>query len=67
MNFLASNRTTIVASDILMERVEKYCKDKGITQTEFYNKAILNQLENEGDFSIRDELEAEEKEDKEEW
>ena len=57
---MASNRTTIVASDILMERVEKHCKDKGITQTEFYNKAILNQLENEGDFEVRDLLEEEE-------
>lgn len=43
-----------------MERVEKYCKEKGITQTEFYNKAILNQLENEGDFEVRDLLEEEE-------
>ena len=57
---MAVNRTTIVASDILMERVEKKCKEQGITQTEFYNKAILNQLENEGDFEVRDLLEEEE-------
>lgn len=55
-----ASRTTIVASDILMERVEKYCKDNSITQTEFYNRAILNQLENEGDFEVRDLLEEEE-------
>lgn len=55
-----ASRTTIVASDILMERVEKYCKEKSITQTEFYNKAILNQLENAGDFEVRDLLEEEE-------
>ena len=54
------SRTTIVASDLLMERVEKYCKNNSITQTEFYNKAILNQLENNGDFEIRDLLEEEE-------
>lgn len=54
------SRTTIVASDLLMERVEKYCKNNSITQTEFYNKAILNQLENDGDFEIRDLLEEEE-------
>ena len=54
------SRTTIVASDLLMERVEKYCKNNSITQTEFYNKAILNQLENGGDFEIRDLLEEEE-------
>ena len=57
---MAVSRTTIVASDLLMERVEKYCKSNFITQTEFYNKAILNQLENEGDFEIRDLLEEEE-------
>ena len=54
------SRTTIVASDLLMERVEKYCKNNSITQTEFYNKDILNQLENDGDFEIRDLLEEEE-------
>lgn len=54
------NRTTIVASAILMDRVDKYCKEKGCTQTEFYNKAILNQLENDGDFEVRDLLEEEE-------
>lgn len=54
------SRTTIVASDLLMERVEKFCKNNSITQTEFYNKAILNQLENYGDFEIRDLLEEEE-------
>lgn len=57
---MAVSRTTIVASDLLMERVEKYCKNNSITQTEFYNKAILNQLENDGDFEIRDLLEEEE-------
>ena len=57
---MAVSRTTIVASDLLMERVEKYCKNNSITQTEFYNKAILNQLENGGDFEIRDLLEEEE-------
>ena len=57
---MAVSRTTIVASDLLMERVEKFCKNNSITQTEFYNKAILNQLENDGDFEIRDLLEEEE-------
>lgn len=57
---MAVSRTTIVASDLLMERVEKYCKNNSITQTEFYNKAILNQLEKVGDFEIRDLLEEEE-------
>lgn len=57
---MAVKKTTIMTSDILVERVEKYCKNKGITLTEFYTKAILNQLENDGDFEIRDLLEEEE-------
>lgn len=57
---MAVSRTTVVANDLLMQRVEQYCKNKGITQTEFYNKAIINQLENAGDFEIRDLLEEEE-------
>lgn len=57
---MAVSRTTIIISDLLMERVEKYCKNNSMTQTEFYSKAILNQLENDGDFEIRDLLEEEE-------
>jgi hypothetical protein len=37
----------------LRERVEEHCKVRGIGLTEFYNKAIINQLETEGDFEIR--------------
>lgn len=52
-------RTTIMASDVLMERVEKHTKEIGEKLGDFYNRAILNQLENDGDFEIRDLVERE--------
>ena len=52
-------RTTIMASDVLMERVEKHTKENGEKLSDFYNRAILNQLENDGDFEIRDLVERE--------
>lgn len=47
-------RTTIVADDILIKRVAEFSESRGITMSEFFNRAILNQLEKEGDFEIRD-------------
>lgn len=52
-------RTTIMASETLMDRVAKHVKKTGENLTDFYNRAILNQLENDGDFEIRDTLEEE--------
>lgn len=52
-------RTTIMASETLMNRVAKHCAKTGEKLGDFYNRAILNQLENEGDFDIRDEVEEE--------
>jgi hypothetical protein len=44
-----------------MDRVESHVKkDPEDNITKFYNRAILNQLENEGDFEIRDIVEEEE-------
>ena len=56
---MAMSRTTIMASSILMERVDKHTKDTGESLGDFYNRAILNQLENDGDFEIRDLIEEE--------
>ena len=56
---MALERTTIMMSDVLMERVQKHVKKSGESLTDFYNRAILNQLEKDGDFEIRDELEGE--------
>lgn len=54
---MALERTTIMMSDVLAERVQKHIKKSGENLTDFYNRAILNQLENDGDYTIRDEWE----------
>lgn len=51
---MALERTTIMMSDVLMERVQSHVKKSGENLTDFYNRAILNQLENDGDYEIRD-------------
>lgn len=52
-------RTTIMASEKLMARVAEHTAKTGEKLGDFYNRAILNQLENDGDFEIRDEVERE--------
>ena len=52
-------RTTIMVSEKLMQRVAERTSETGEKLGDFYNRAILNQLENDGDFSIRDEVEDE--------
>lgn len=55
---LSVGRTTITAESLLMKRVEEHVsKSDNGNLTDFYNRAILNQLEKEGDFEIRDLLE----------
>ena len=56
---MALTRTTITASEALMNRVLTHTSKSGEKLTDFYNRAILNQLERDGDFEIRDEVEAE--------
>ena len=41
-------------SDVLQKRVSEHVEQKGGKLQDFYNSAILNQLEREGDFEIRD-------------
>lgn len=53
------SRTTITASSILIDRVGTHARQRGENLTAFYNRAILNQLENDGDFEIRDLVEEE--------
>jgi hypothetical protein len=48
------SRTTIMASDILMNRVKEQVGRTGEDLTDFYNRAIINQLERDGDFEVRD-------------
>ena len=54
---MAVARTTIMASEVLMGRVAQHTTKTGEKLGDFYNRAILNQLENDGDFTIRDEVE----------
>lgn len=54
------SRTTITASDKLMDRVNKHIAETGETLTSFINRALLNQLEKDGDFEIRDIVEVDE-------
>lgn len=56
---MALTRTTIMASEALMNRVLTHTSKSGEKLTDFYNRAILNQLERDGDFEIRDEVEEE--------
>lgn len=49
-------KTTIMANGLLIDRVREHIKERDESLTDFYNRAILNQLENDGDFSIRDEV-----------
>lgn len=45
---------TIMADEKLMERVQAHARKQGENLTEFYTRAIINQLENDGDFEVRD-------------
>lgn len=54
-----SERTTIMMSPVLKKRVEEVCLENQETLTDFYNSAIMNELERRGDFDIRDIIEGE--------
>lgn len=43
-----------MADPKLMDRVQAHAKKNGENLTEFYTRAIINQLENDGDFEVRD-------------
>ena len=50
-------KTTINIDEVLFNRIKKHLEITGETQTEFFTKSFVNQLESEGDFEIRDEVE----------
>lgn len=50
----AKTTITIMADPKLMDRVQAHAKKNGENLTEFYTRAIINQLENDGDFEVRD-------------
>ena len=55
----AKDKTTIVTSKLLLDRMGVHVKKNGDNQTDFITRAIVNQLEKEGDLTIRSELEEE--------
>ena len=55
----AKDKTTIVTSKLLLDRMAVHVKRHGDNQTDFITRAIVNQMEREGDISIRSELEEE--------
>ena len=55
----AKDKTTIVASKLLLDRMGVHVRKNGDNQTDFITRAIVNQLEKEGDLTIRSELEEE--------
>lgn len=50
-------KTTIVVEDLLMKRVAEHTTTRNETLTEFYTRAIINQLEKDGDYEVRDMIE----------
>lgn len=52
-------KTTIITSKILLDRISKHIVSTGESQTEFVTRALINQLENDGDLTIREEMEEE--------
>ncbi len=55
-------RTTIILDKTLMDRMSHHVLSEGDNQTNFISRAIINQLEKEGDLEIRDLIEAEKEE-----
>lgn len=53
------DKTTIVTNKTLLDRVGVHVKKNGDNQTDFLTRAIINQLEREGDIEIRTMIEEE--------
>ena len=54
-----TDKTTIVTYKTLLDRAILHARENGETFTDFVTRAILNQLESDGDFEIRKIMEAE--------
>jgi len=55
----AKDKTTIVTSKHLLDRMAVHVRKSGENQTDFITRAIINQMENDGDLLIRQEMEEE--------
>ena len=53
------DKTTIVTSKKLLDRISVHVAKNGDNQTNFITRALVNQLEREGDIEIREMLEEE--------
>ena len=53
------DKTTIVTSKHLLEVMGVHVKKNGDNQTDFITRAIINQLEREGNLTIRSEMKEE--------
>lgn len=53
------SRTTIVLSKHLLTQMIIHSRKNGENQTEFLTRAIINQMENDGNLTIRSEMEEE--------
>lgn len=56
---VALGKTTIVTSAFLLDRMGVHVKQHKDNQTDFITRAIINQMEREGDIAIRSEMEEE--------
>lgn len=53
----AKTTITIMADDKLMKMVQTHARKQGENLTKFYTRAIINQLEKDGNFEVRDLIE----------
>lgn len=59
LDFSKVGKTSIVTSQGLIDRVSTHVKMNGENQQEFITRALVNQLEREGDYEIRQIVEEE--------
>lgn len=57
IDYPLKDKTTIVTSAFLLEKMGIHVKKNHDNQTDFITRAIVNQMEREGDFAIREEME----------
>lgn len=55
----AREKTTIMTSKLLLDRMGVHVRKNGDNQSDFMTRAIINQMEREGDLTIRSEMEEE--------
>lgn len=58
---IATIKVNVLADETLLKRVHSHIESRTENLTEFYTRAIINQLENDGDFEVRDLIPEEER------